>query len=46
MKQKVHTFPEYKGSLVLGERNSTDDDYNIKALSLTMKFEFLVLKAI
>ena len=31
------TFPEYKGSLVLGDRNDVDNDNNVKAQSLTIK---------
>ena len=40
------TFPEYKGSLVLGDREDVDDDNNVKAQSLTIKFEFILMKAI
>ena len=39
-------FPEYKGSLVLGDRNDVDEDNNIKAQSLTIKFKFMLMKAI
>ena len=38
------TFPECKGSLVLGDRNDVDEDNNIKAQSLTIKF--MLMKAI
>ena len=39
-------FPEYEGSLVLGDRNDVDDKGNVKAQSITIKFEFLLMKAI
>ena len=39
------TVPEYKGVLVLGDRNDKDVNDNINTQSLTIKFEFLLLNS-
>ena len=41
-------YPEYNGSSLLEDRNASDDidNINFKAQSLTIKFEFLLMKAI
>ena len=40
------TFPEYKGNIVLGDRDAVDADGNVCPQNIGVQFEFLLLKAI